>query len=135
MQYCSILEAWGVDSLDIAKKEDLPQRSVAFSNTIAPRGNTFDTHDVDEIEPSPCRTYERPPAKKTITTKDVKKFITATYRTKGILAVWKLLDRRARRRIVLACQSDISRWFDSTENILVSLALMFVFLLIIDDYM
>ena len=130
MQFATIMDAFGVDSLDNGparagkrkKFEDVPGE---------------DVDDVDTKDTDPPITVI--PEDRKITKREVQEFIANTYRKGGMPAVWNMLDSRVQERILWSCKQsavDVKGFFEdlfaSPEKLLAILAVLFVVIILLD---
>jgi hypothetical protein len=129
MQFATIIEAFGVNSLEKDVKRPDTNRT-AFEDKIFGE----EVKEADEEEPIAFIPEERK------TTKiEVKDFIADVYKKKGINGVWELLDPRIKRKILGMCQQsarNAKNFFDdlftSPEKMLAILGLLFVVIILLD---
>ena len=134
MYYCSISEAFGVDSLE-KPQNDAPKTTtkverVKFPSELVGDDNGDDTEDLPTMIPE----------ERKITSLEVKRYISDMYTKHGMEKVWKLIDPRIKKKLLSACKSSMvntRKWFDdifsSPEKLLVILAILFVLILLLDS--
>lgn len=134
MYYCSISEAFGVDSLEKPQK-DVPKQTTKVERVKFPTELVGDDNDdTDEELPTMI------PEERKITSVEVKRYISDMYTKEGMAKVWELIDPRIRKKLLSACKSSLTntrKWFDdifsSPEKLLVILAILFVLILLLDS--
>jgi hypothetical protein len=136
MFFASINEAFGVDSLEKPQEEVVPRKTtkverVRFPTELA--GESVASDDGDDI-PTMI------PEDRTITSLEVKEYLSNMYTKQGMKKVWELLDPKIKRKILSSCKSSIkntTKWFDdilsSPEKLLIILAILFVLILLLDS--
>ena len=135
MYYCSISEAFGVDSLE-KPQADAPKKTTKVERVKFPSelvGTSSDSNDDDEL-PTMI------PEERKITSLEVKRYISEMYTKQGMAKVWELIDPRIRKKLLSACKSSMvntKKWFDdifsSPEKLLVILAMLFILILLLDS--
>ena len=132
MYYCSISEAFGVDSLEKPQepKTTTKVERVKFPSELVGDDNGDDNEDLPTMIPE----------ERNITSLEVKRYISDMYTKQGIDSVWKLIDPRIRKKLLSACKASMAntrKWFDdiftSPEKLLVILAMLFVLILLLDS--
>jgi hypothetical protein len=134
MNYCSISEAFGVDSLE-KPQNDAPKTTTKVERVKFPRELVGDDNG-DDTEDLPTMI----PEERKITSLEVKRYISDMYTKHGMEKVWKLIDPRIKKKLLSACKSSMvntRKWFDdifsSPEKLLVILAILFVLILLLDS--
>jgi len=134
MYYCSISEAFGVDSLE-KPQNDAPKTTTKVERVKFPSELVGDDNGGDTEELPTMRPEERK-----ITSLEVKRYISDMYTKHGMEKVWKLIDPRIKKKLLSACKSSMvntRKWFDdifsSPEKLLVILAILFVLILLLDS--
>ena len=134
MYYCSISEAFGVDSLE-KPQNDAPKTTTKVERVKFPRELVGDDNG-DDTEDLPTMI----PEERKITSLEVKRYISDMYTKHGMEKVWKLIDPRIKKKLLSACKSSMvntRKWFDdifsSPEKLLVILAILFVLILLLDS--
>ena len=134
MYYCSISEAFGVDSLE-KPQADAPKATakverVKFPSELIGDDNSGDTDELPTMIPE----------ERKITSLEVKRYISEMYTKQGMSKVWELIDPRIRKKLLSACKSSMvntKKWFDdifsSPEKLLVILAMLFILILLLDS--
>lgn len=132
MQFATLMDAFGVNSLEDVGKKPASKRA-AFEDKIF--GEDVEDADIKEVEP-PIMVI---PEDRKITKREVQEFIADAYRKKGINAVWNMLDVRIQKRIVGMCNESargVSGFFEdiftSPEKMLAILAVLFVVIILLD---
>ena len=135
MYYCSISEAFGVDSLE-KPQADAPKKTTKVERVKFPSelvGTSSDSNDDDEL-PTMI------PEERKITSLEVTRYISEMYTKQGMAKVWELIDPRIRKKLLSACKSSMvntKKWFDdifsSPEKLLVILAMLFILILLLDS--
>lgn len=136
MQFATLFEAFGVDSLEKEVKMKRPEseaKRTKFEEQIF--GEDVEDADEKDVEP-PIMVI---PEDRKITKREVQEFISNAYRKKGITAVWNMMDRRIQTKILGMCNksaSNIKGFFDdiftSPEKMLAILAVLFVIIILLD---
>lgn len=134
MYYCSISEAFGVDSLE-KPQADAPKTTtkverVKFPSELVGDDNSGDTEELPTMIPEGRK----------ITSLEVKRYISEMYTKKGMAKVWELIDPRIRKKLLSVCKSSMvntRKWFDdifsSPEKLLVILGMLFILILLLDS--
>lgn len=134
MYYCSISEAFGVDSLE-KPQADAPKTTtkverVKFPSELVGDDDSGDTEELPTMIPEG----------REITSLEVKRYISEMYTKKGMAKVWELIDPRIRKKLLSVCKSSMvntRKWFDdifsSPEKLLVILGMLFILILLLDS--
>ncbi len=132
MQFASIFDAFGVNSLETGEKSPASKRT-AFQDKVFGE----DVEDADKVGVEPPVMVI--PEDRKITKKEVQEFISNAYRKKGLNAVWNLMDSRVKRKIIGMCNKSVSNIkgffediFTSPEKMLAILAVLFVIIILLD---
>ena len=135
MYYCSISEAFGVDSLE-KPQADAPKKTTKVERVKFPSELVGDDNIGDSDEELPTMI----PEERKITSLEVKRYISEMYTKQGMAQVWELIDPRIRKKLLSACKSSMvntKKWFDdifsSPEKLLVILAMLFILILLLDS--
>jgi len=131
MQFATISEAFGVDSLENVDKK--PAKRTAFGDKIF--GEDVEDADAKDVEP-PIMVI---PEDRKITQREVREFLANTYRQKGIKGVWSMFDSRIKRKLLGMCSKPVNAisgffedLFTSPEKMLAILAVLFVIIILLD---
>jgi hypothetical protein len=131
MQFATISEAFGVDSLE--NNDRKPAKRTAFGDKIF--GEDIEDADAKDVEP-PIMVI---PEDRKITQREVREFLTNTYRQKGIRGVWNMFDLRIKRKLLGMCNKQVNAisgffedLFTSPEKMLAVLAVLFVVIILLD---
>jgi len=129
MQFATLFDAFGVDSLETGGKKSANKRT-AFENKIF--GEDVDKTDVEP----PIMVI---PEDRKITKREVQDFLADAYRKKGINGVWNMMDSRMQKKLLGMCNrsaSGIKGFFEdiftSPEKMLAILAVLFVIIILLD---
>lgn len=132
MQFATLFDAFGVDSLETGEKKPVNKRT-KFQDKVF--GEDVEDVDKTDVEP-PIMVI---PEDRKITRREVKEFLADTYRKKGINGVWNILDARMQKKLLGMCNksaSNIKGFFDdiftSPEKMLAILAVLFVIIILLD---
>ena len=132
MQFATLMDAFGVNSLETGEKKPVSKRT-AFQDKVF--GEDVEDADTKDVDP-PILVI---PEDRKITKLEVQEFIADTYRKKGISAVWNMMDARVKKKILGMCNksaSNIKGFFDdifaSPEKMLAILAVLFVIIILLD---
>ena len=132
MQFATLFDAFGVDSLETGEKKPVNKRT-KFQDKVF--GEDVEDADAKDVDP-PILVI---PEDRKITKLEVQEFIADTYRKKGISAVWNMMDARVKKKILGMCNesaSNIKGFFDdiftSPEKMLAILAVLFVIIILLD---
>jgi hypothetical protein len=130
MYYCSISEAFGVDSLE-KPQADAPKATtkverVKFPSELIGDDNSGDTDELPTMIPE----------ERKITSLEVKRYISEMYTKQGMAKVWELIDPRIRKKLLSACKSSMvntRKWFDDIFSSPEILAMLFILILLLDS--
>jgi len=132
MQFATLMDAFGVNSLEDVGKKPASKRT-AFEDKVF--GEDVEDSDIKDVEP-PIMVI---PEDRKITKREVQEFIADAYRKKGINAVWNMMDVRVQKKILGMCNksaSGIKGFFEdiftSPEKMLAILAVLFVIIILLD---
>ena len=132
MQFATLMDAFGVNSLEDAGKKSENKRTT-FQDKVF--GEDVEDADTKVVEP-PILVI---PEDRKITKREVQEFIADAYRKKGINAVWNMMDVRIQKKILGMCNksaSNIKGFFEdiftSPEKMLAILAVLFVIIILLD---
>lgn len=132
MQFATLMDAFGVSSLETGDKKTASKRTV-FEDKVF--GEDVEESDTKDVEP-PITII---PEDRKITKREVQEFIADTYRKKGINAVWNMMDDRIKKKILGMCNKsarNVTGFFEdiftSPEKMLAILAVLFVIIILLD---
>jgi hypothetical protein len=132
MQFATLFDAFGVDSLEDVGKKPASKRT-AFQDKVF--GEDVEDADIKDVEP-PIMVI---PEYRKITKLEVQEFISNAYRKKGINAVWNIMDVRIQKQLLGICNKSangIKGFFEdiftSPEKMLAILAVLFVIIILLD---
>lgn len=132
MQFATLFDAFGVDSLETGVKKPASKRTAFEDKVFGEDVGDADTKDVDP----PILVI---PEDRKITRREVQEFIADTYRKKGINAVWNIMDARIKEKLLGMCNKSASNVkgffediFTSPEKMLAILAALFVIIILLD---
>ena len=132
MQFATLFDAFGVDSLETGEKKSDSKRT-KFQDKVF--GEDVGDSDKTDIEP-PIMII---PEDRKITKREVQEFLADAYRKKGINGVWNMMDSRMQKKLLGMCNksaSNIKGFFDdiftSPEKMLAILAVLFVVIILLD---
>ena len=132
MQFATLMDAFGVNSLETGDKKPGSKRT-AFEDKVF--GEDVEDADKAGVEP-PIMVI---PEDRKITKREVREFIADTYRKKGINAVWNMMDVRIQKKILGMCNKSARNIkgvfediFTSPEKMLAILAVLFVIIILLD---
>jgi hypothetical protein len=130
MQFASISEAFGVDSLE---KEDVRVPAKKIERVRFPAELIEQSDEIDEL-PTLI------PDDRKLSELEVKQYLSNLHSKQGLNAVWNLLDPKIKRHILEKCKKSFAsanKWFEdlltSPEKLLVILAILFVLILLLDS--
>ena len=132
MQFATLMDAFGVDSLEPEQKKPASNRT-KFQDKVF--GEDVDDADKTDVEP-PIMVI---PEDRKITRREVQEFIGDAYRKQGINAVWNMMDDRIKKKLLGMCnksargvKSFFEDIFTSPEKMLAILAVLFVIIILLD---
>lgn len=132
MQFATLMDAFGVNSLEPEQKKPDIKRAV-FQDKVF--GEDVKEADGMGVEP-PLMVI---PEDRKISKKEVQEFIADTYRKKGINAVWNMMDVRIQKKLLGMCNksakgvmSFFEDIFTSPEKMLAIMAVLFVIIILLD---
>ena len=132
MQFATLLDAFGVDSLETGVKKPANNRT-AFEEKVL--GEDVEDAGNKDMEP-PIMVI---PEDRKITKREVQEFIANMYRKKGIHAVWNIMDSRIKKKLLGMCNKStrgVTSFFEdiftSPEKMLAMLAVLFVIIILLD---
>jgi hypothetical protein len=132
MQFATLMDAFGVNSLETGVKKPENKRT-AFESQVF--GEDIEDADTKDVEP-PIMVI---PEDRKITKREVQEFLADAFRKKGIDGVWNMMDARIKKKILGVCnnsargvKSFFEDIFTSPEKMLAILAVLFVIIILLD---